>query len=501
MIGRRRLVVVVLSPASVVDKPGDPALRVMPYGNRMFVVKIPGSSGSAIDGPDSRIGARSSDGGTLPGWARGLFGDRSHPFYGALDRNKWWSSRYAAGSMAVGYAWMSVECPCRYAGDRGMGQHVEGKGLLGLEYCLGGCRIGELWLWREVVCIGILPLSLRFRKNPSCPSGLPHKWKISIYLKAGEITWPGRRRKVTDSGTGTRDPGPRDPDLGAGTRDPEAGTQTLGAGTWKTEAGVISSRNIFPQQFTPYFLASYALALGVKGFAAWFEIMFVLVPGDNLVDSWYRSRSPGHVGGCDRRLYRLSSRNPEAGWTLVEEPVACIDLRDLPVYHFDLKSYSSGRLSLIDSIGMLHIPPSVDSTLRLRKSLESFYLSFLPGVKDRSRGQSRSFVVGVGVGTSSCGCMETRAWTVLEPGGESFFQMVDRGFDGDGLADASVSFDVRQLDTASLDLYLFHRSSGRYVPWTYFLVDWRILDPFTGNFRFLQLVEGCSLGDLERHIS
>ena len=31
MIGRRRLVVVVLSPASVVDKSGDLALRVVPY--------------------------------------------------------------------------------------------------------------------------------------------------------------------------------------------------------------------------------------------------------------------------------------------------------------------------------------------------------------------------------------------------------------------------------------------------------------------------------------
>ncbi|KAF2561604.1 hypothetical protein F2Q70_00016784 [Brassica cretica] len=56
MIGRRRLVVVILSLASVVDKPGNPALRVVSYGNRLSVVKIAGSSGSAIDGPDSRVG-------------------------------------------------------------------------------------------------------------------------------------------------------------------------------------------------------------------------------------------------------------------------------------------------------------------------------------------------------------------------------------------------------------------------------------------------------------
>ena len=38
MIGRRRLVVVVLSPALVVDKPGDPALRVMPYGYGLLYI-------------------------------------------------------------------------------------------------------------------------------------------------------------------------------------------------------------------------------------------------------------------------------------------------------------------------------------------------------------------------------------------------------------------------------------------------------------------------------
>lgn len=32
MIGRRRHVVVVNSPTSIVDKPGDPALGLLPYG-------------------------------------------------------------------------------------------------------------------------------------------------------------------------------------------------------------------------------------------------------------------------------------------------------------------------------------------------------------------------------------------------------------------------------------------------------------------------------------
>ncbi|KAF2534685.1 hypothetical protein F2Q70_00030025 [Brassica cretica] len=80
----------------------------------------------------------------------------------------------------------------------------------------------------------VLPLVAR--KIPSCLSWLPNKWKISIYLKAGKITWPGRRRKVPDLGAGTHDQR-QDPDLGAGTRDLEEGTRTLGAGTWKTEAG------------------------------------------------------------------------------------------------------------------------------------------------------------------------------------------------------------------------------------------------------------------------
>ncbi|KAF3534049.1 hypothetical protein DY000_02040751 [Brassica cretica] len=120
-------------------------------------------------------------------------GDRSHLFYGAHGRNRWWSSRYAAGSMELRYALMSMECPCRCAGDRGLGQFVE---------------------W----------------KIPSSLSWLPDKWKISIYLKAGKIIWPGRRRKFPDLGAGTRDRR-QDPDLGPGTQDPKAGTRTLGART------------------------------------------------------------------------------------------------------------------------------------------------------------------------------------------------------------------------------------------------------------------------------
>ncbi|KAF2534683.1 hypothetical protein F2Q70_00030027 [Brassica cretica] len=150
----------------------------------LSMVKAAGSSGSAIDGSDSRV-----------------------------------------GSTELRYGLMSMECPCRCAGDRGLGQPLKGEGLLGVKYSLGGCRICELWSWIFSLIDGNLLPS--FRKIPSSLSWLPDKWKISIYLKAGEISWPGRRRKVLD--------------LGAGTRDPEAGTQTLGAGTWKTEAGVIFS--------------------------------------------------------------------------------------------------------------------------------------------------------------------------------------------------------------------------------------------------------------------
>ncbi|KAF3557390.1 hypothetical protein F2Q69_00013785 [Brassica cretica] len=412
--------------------------------------------------------------------AHGLVGDRSHMFYGAHGRNRLWSSRYAAGSMELRYALMSMECPCRCAGDRGLVQKIPsslswlhdkwkisiylkageitwpgrrrkvpvlgagtrdpeagtrtlGAGTWKTEagvisswnifpqqfapYFSASCLkagnnmtffIGLYKLHRSITLpllivlrynrifpffsraayhIGILPLSLGFRKIPSSLSWLHDKWKISIYLKAGEITWPGRRRKV--------------PVLGAGTRDPEAGTRTLGAGTWKTEVGIISSWNIFPQQFAPYFSASCLKAGNNMTFFIGlyklhrsitlpllivlrctcarpdFSLRFLRLSGSTnrveecmgqdpgiqrgrilarlrtrgmsrfcktrrpklrilmldstgpcvfLSSSCSFLRRPRIVRGCDRRLYRLSSRNPEAGWTLVKEPVACMDL-------------------------------------------------------------------------------------------------------------------------------------------------------------------------------
>ena len=97
-----------------------------------------------------------------------------------------------------------------------------------------------------------------------------------------------KTEEVPRLGDRDRDPGPRG-------RNPDPGDRD------KMEAGVISSWNIFPQQFAPYFLASClkagnnmtffiglykfhrsiplpcrsfseALALGVKGFAALLEM-------------------------------------------------------------------------------------------------------------------------------------------------------------------------------------------------------------------------------------
>ncbi|KAH0859655.1 LOW QUALITY PROTEIN: hypothetical protein HID58_087916 [Brassica napus] len=457
--------------------------------NRLSVVKIAGSSGSAVDGPDSRIGP----------WVPP---DLSHLFYGAHGRNRWWSSRYAAGSMALRYALMSMECPYRYAGDRDLGQ-----------------RNHLAWKTEEGPRLG--------NRDPG-PRGM-------------------------------------EPDLGAGTQDPEAGTRTLGTGTWKTEAGAGNNMTFFIGLYKfhriitlPCRSFSDALALGMtcktfffcfmkmrccphggdrpklsetgnigikgdasdhtpgacaaslysasaqaglsdstnrveecmgqypailrgrilatlrirrtkrlnmtprpklrilmldftglacasracKGFGAsclvsrsyldfWVEgtfSMFVLVPGDNLVDSWYRSRSPTAIcpsevshhqcwddlASCfqgTQRILGMLAQNLEVLRyiflkPIVREPDGCVDLQgDLSVYLFDLKSSSSGGLSLI---------------ARLFGAVYSFASSSYPleSLKDGTRCVK---LVNLEYRDAS--------HSTFQPGGELFFQMVDMGLD------------------------------------------------------------------------
>ncbi|WZZ61290.1 hypothetical protein YC2023_061397 [Brassica napus] len=609
MIGRRRLVVVVLSPASVVDKPGYPALRVVPYGDCLSMVKAPGSSGSAIDGPDSRVDP-----------------------WGAHGRNRWWSSRYAAGSMELQYALMIMECPCRH--EKSLGLEDGGREDGGRSQTRGqgpGTQSQGPGPGRRD------PGSRGRNPDPGGRDLEDGSWRnnmtffIGLYKLHCIITLPCRSFSdalALDTGVGRKFDG----EAGSIGIKGDASNHTPGAcaasvailglssgrALWFHEScgGVYGSvpRNSEREslgeakdQEDEEAVMEFQEDLRVEGTFS----MFILVPGDNLVDSWYQSRSPGHVShhqcwddlaSCfhgTQRILGMLSQN-------LEEPGGRMDFRDLPVHLFDLKSYSSGRLSLIarsllgtqrfngrilgsnGTVVLLHNPemllgpegrfwspeaasdpeiafrtrrsignpevpldpevvfrtlrsfwdPEVDwvpggssrprgrfgtrrlignpevpldpevvfRTLRSFRNLEigwepggeattgtcwdfTFYRSEadhyrvpmlhaalcrkplsdlgvlvmdsetqVPGffcfprlekqefmycslhVADRSRGWSRSFVVGVGVGTSSCGCMETRV------------SLSDVGFDRDGLADALVSFDIRQLDTGSLDL-------------------------------------------------
>ncbi|KAF3545664.1 hypothetical protein DY000_02007161 [Brassica cretica] len=65
-----------------------------------------------------------------------------------------------------------------------------------------------------------------------------------------------------------------------------------------------------------------------------------------------------------QRILGMLSQNMKFIRIFVPEADGCVDLQgDLLVYLFDSKSPPSGRLSLIASIGMQHIPPSVDRLL------------------------------------------------------------------------------------------------------------------------------------------
>ncbi|KAF3603656.1 hypothetical protein F2Q69_00035663 [Brassica cretica] len=163
MIGRRRHLVVVYSPALIVDEPG---------GDCLSMVKAAGSSGSAINGPDSSVGP----------WVPP---DLEHGASICFDEHG------VSLSGFIGY------------------KHVDEDGPLGHESYLGGYGDDEL------VSFSVLWTSL---------------------LSLEEITWPGGRRKVPDLAAGTRDQrqdpdlgtGTRDPK--AGTRTLGAGTWKTEAG-------------------------------------------------------------------------------------------------------------------------------------------------------------------------------------------------------------------------------------------------------------------------------
>ncbi|KAF2554597.1 hypothetical protein F2Q68_00015262 [Brassica cretica] len=120
-------------------------------------------------------------------------------------------------------------------------RRVEEEGLLGVEYCLGGCgighgRLGPLSLdnrifpffLRDVICIEILPLSLGSSETPFCPS-----WLLSSL----------RQDKSIGLETGSWR---QDPDQGAET---QTRGMNLEPGDRNLEAG--SCSNLFMEYFSP----------------------------------------------------------------------------------------------------------------------------------------------------------------------------------------------------------------------------------------------------------
>ncbi|KAF3604053.1 hypothetical protein F2Q69_00035063 [Brassica cretica] len=214
-------------------------------------------------------------------------------------------------------------------------------------------------------------------------------------------------------GGGTQTRG-RDPDPGAGTCKPEAGTQNLDAGTWKPEARAGNNMIFFIGLREFHHGVKLLVEFGDVTFPPWWGLvgvgrkfdgeagnvrikgdafaytsdacaapecmghdprilrgkilarvfvpvsllggtfsMFVSVPRDNLVDSWYRSYNQcwddlASLFHGTRRILGVLSQNLKVIRIFVQEPDGCVDLQGDPlVYLVDSKSPPSGRLSLI----------------------------------------------------------------------------------------------------------------------------------------------------------
>ncbi|WZZ27669.1 hypothetical protein YC2023_011070 [Brassica napus] len=263
---------------------------------------------------------------------------------------------------------------------------VDEDGPLGAKPCLGGCRVDELWSWtssttffREVICIGILPLFLRSRETPSCPSwtsarSLGHQTPLSIVLGCT----CGRSERI-HSLIGDISPGEwaiilnsiqtRGLDQVVMRRCPHGGDWSELAESLMDKPGT--------QDFSLHFwslsgsMNCVEKCMGLRAGGTF--SMFFLVIGDNLVDSWYRRRILRHVV-CEsedleihpsethgswvrffinRRLYGLSSRNLDTGWTFVLEPEGWMDYRPRTWRLDGLSSRNpeAGRTLILEPVG------------------------------------------------------------------------------------------------------------------------------------------------------